>query len=93
MNVRNTLAPPDYSGASIDIGKSEGTFVNKPSLSESVQESSSDILKDLELIEFEETADLMRSMISSKPDGSDSGVTNVSMSGSVFNNCTFNFSK
>ena len=93
MNVRNTLAPPDYSGASIDIGKSEGTFVNKPSLSESVQESSSDILKDLELIEFEETADLMRTMISSKPDGSDSGVTNVSMSGSVFNNCTFNFSK
>ena len=93
MNVRNTLAPPDYSGATIDIGKSEGTFVNKPSLSESVQESSSDILKDLELIEFEETDDLMRSMISSKPDGSDSGVTNVSMSGSVFNNCTFNFSK
>ena len=59
MNVTNTLAPPDYSGASVDVGKSEGTFVNKPSLSESVQESSSDILKDLELIEFEETDDLM----------------------------------
>ena len=79
--------------ASIDIGKSEGTFVDKPSLSESVQESSSDILKDLELIDFEETDDLMRGMISSKPDVSDSGVTNVSMSGSVFNNCIFNFSK
>ena len=59
MNVNNTLAPPDYSGASIDIGKSGGTFVNKPSSSESVQESSSDILKDLELIDFEETDDLM----------------------------------
>ena len=86
-------SPFRLQSASIDIGKSEGTFVNKPSLSESVQERSSDILKDLELIDFEETDDLMRSMISSKPDVSDSGVTNVSMSGSVFNNCTFNFSK
>ena len=32
------------------------------------------------------------SMISSKPYAIDSGVTNVSMSGSVFNNCTFIFS-
>ena len=50
-------------------------------------------MKDLDLIDCEETDDLMRSMISSKPDVSDSGVTNLSMSGSVFNNRTFNFSK
>ena len=78
MNVSNTLAPSDYRVQVLISAKVKET---------------SDILKDLELIDFEETDDLMRSMISWKPDVSYSGVTNVSMSGSVFNNCTFNFSK
>lgn len=90
MNVSNTLAPPGYSGASNDIDNSEGTLLNKQSSSESVQESSSDILGDFEFIDFEETEYLMRSMISATPH---SGVANVCMSGSVFNNCIFNFSK
>ena len=88
MNVSKVLGPPVLCDAT-SATTSAATVTARISSAETIKETSSDILEDLKLLDFEMSDELIRDIVS--PDSSRRA--NVMMSESVFNNCTFNFGK
>ena len=82
------LGPPVLSDAT-SATTSAATATATSSSAETIKETSSNIIEDLELLDFGMSDELIRDIVS--PDTSRRA--NVMMSESVFNNCTFNFGK
>ena len=82
------LGPPVLSDAT-SATTSAATATATSSSAETIKETSSNIIEDLELLDFGMSDELIRDIVS--PDTSRRA--NVMMSESVFNNCIFNFGK
>ena len=86
MNARKVLGPPVLTDAT-SATTSAATATS--SSAETIKETYSNIVEDLELLDVEMSDELIHDIVS--PDTSRQA--NVMMSESVFNNCTFNFGK
>ena len=82
------LGPPVLSDAT-SATTSAATATATSSSAETIKETSSNIIEDLELLDFGMSDELIRDIVS--PDTSRRA--NVMMSESVSNNCIFNFGK
>ena len=88
MNVCKVLGPPVLNNET-SATTGGATAITTSSSDETIKETSSNILEELELLDFVTSDEWIHGIVS--PDTSRQA--NVMMSGSVFNNCTFNFGK
>ena len=88
MNVCKVLGPPVLNNET-SATTGGATAITTSSSDETIKETSSNILEELELLDFVTSDEWIHGIV--LPDTSRQA--NVMMSRSVFNNCTFNFGK